>query len=701
MAKDIFYYQAKEATPKIKIEDGGDKHVNMLEAIAPYAKPNISKNLTQVEIPHNTTKNTKVVMILMPEWNEYFPPFALGRLTALAKRAGYQTKSFDLNIKAHNYFHSLNPKPVDFNPWEPGRFFHWQYHYLETLHPIFENLWLEYIEQIVEYNPNFVGFTAYYCNFGPVRWFAEELKKRLPDVKLGIGGPYMQTSHMKVEEENFFDYGVIGEGEILFLKMLEEAESGVKHDNIKIFSQPENQRINLNNMPVPDYENIDFNDYRFPNGILTEFSRGCVAKCTFCDETHFWKYRQRQAVDAIEEIEHLYYSKGTDVIWFIDSLVNGNLNELRAFAKGVAAKGLQIHWTGYARCDGRMDLDYYKDLAASGCSMLNYGCETASNKVLEDMDKKVTRAEMEQNFRDSHKAGVAIMTNWVLGYPTETPNDICDSMTFLYRMKRMSLVTISHAAGFVLGPNSIIGQNFERFNLANVQYCNHWINLDYSFGKGHILTRSKMFSIWLQQMKLPERIAYLNRPDLPVNHYTIEYDNDEIEEPLNYEVFDYNIIKTGISDWADNMMNELFVVFRLLWRARGGYKMNVKFNPEIDLKEFGENYAGEYTCNATFTIDYEGNWKLDIDAEWVQPEWDEIGGKWNFQYHEFSQYENSAALRARKLAKSKYGMEGITEEDKNYWQETARNLNKELDLSFKTSIGISGKWERPVPYLSV
>ena len=129
--------------------------------------------------------------------------------------------------------------------------------------------------------------------------------------------------------------------------------------------------------------------------------------------------------------------------------------------------------------------------------------------------------------------------------------------------------------------------------------------------------------------------------------------------------------------------------------------MNVKFNPEIDLKEFGENYAGEYTCNATFTIDYEGNWKLDIDAEWVQPEWDEIGGKWNFQYHEFSQYENSAALRARKLAKSKYGMEGITEEDKNYWQETARNLNKELDLSFKTSIGISGKWERPVPYLSV
>lgn len=694
MAKSIFDYQAEKATPKIKIEDGGDKHVAMLQAIAPFAKPNISKNLTPVEIPHKSTKNTKVVMILMPEWNEYFPPFALGRLTALAKRAGYRTKAFDLNIKAHNYFHSLDPKPLDFDPWDPGRFFHWQNHYMESLHPIFEDLWFEYLEQIVEFEPNFVGFTAYYCNYGPVRWMAEEIKKRLPNVKLGIGGPYMQTSHMKIEEENFFDYGVIGEGEILFLKMLAEAENGKTHDKVQILSQPEEQRINLNNMPVPNYDDMDFNDYRFPNGILAEFSRGCVAKCTFCDETHFWKYRQRQAVDAIDEIEHLYYSKGTDVIWFIDSLVNGNLNELRAFAKAIVAKELKLHWTGYARCDGRMDLEYYKDLAASGCTMLNYGCETASDKVLQDMDKRVTRAEMEQNFKDGHEAGVATMTNWILGYPTETPNDICDSMTFLYRIKDMSLVTISHSAGFVLGPNSIVGQNFERFDLAHVAYCNHWINLDYSFGKGHILTRSKMFSLWLQQMKLPDNVAYLNRHNLPIEHYTIEYDDENIEEPLHYETFDYNIIDTGISKWADNMINELFVGFRLLWRARGGYKLNVKFNPEIDLKEFGDTVAGEYTCDATFTIDYKGSWTLDIDAEWVQPIWDEVGGKWTFSYHDFSQYENNAAMRARKLARSKYGMERMSEEDQKYWQQQAHDLNTELDLSFKYTDRISGKWQR-------
>ncbi len=60
-------------------------------------------------------------------------------------------------------------------------------------------------------------------------------------------------------------------------------------------------------------------------------------------ETHFWKYRQRKAVDLIQEVEWLYYNKGVNVFWFIDSLVNGDVNELRAFAKAVQAKGLDIH----------------------------------------------------------------------------------------------------------------------------------------------------------------------------------------------------------------------------------------------------------------------------------------------------------------------------------------------------------------------
>ena len=62
----------------------------------------------------------------------------------------------------------------------------------------------------------------------------------------------------------------------------------------------------------------------------------------------------------------LYYNKGTDVVWFIDSLVNGNLTELRAFAQGLIDRNIHIGWMGYARCDERMDDDYIQALAAAG-----------------------------------------------------------------------------------------------------------------------------------------------------------------------------------------------------------------------------------------------------------------------------------------------------------------------------------------------
>ena len=158
--------------------------------------------------------------------------------------------------------------------------------------------------------------------------------------------------------------------------------------------QPKTVRLDLDSLPFPDYSDFDFSEYQMPNGASSELSRGCVAKCVFCTEVHFWKYRGRMAGSILNEIEYQYRTHGIDFVWFIDSLVNGNLKELRAFALGVVERGLKIRWQGYARCDGRMDLEYFKDLKDSGCHQLNYGVESGSQRVLDDMKKGDIVAEL-------------------------------------------------------------------------------------------------------------------------------------------------------------------------------------------------------------------------------------------------------------------------------------------------------------------
>jgi len=685
-------------------EDISDaRHRSMMEAIAPYAKKTEQKNLTPVYVDYKTRK-TKLVLVLCPEWSPYMPPFSLARLSGIAKSSGYETHIMDLNVKAYNEYRTdwqPNNK-LPFRLWDPSSSWHWLGDtYMNDIHPVLEPILSKAVDDIVALNPEVVGFSIYYISEEPSKWMCRELKRRLPNIKIAVGGPNVHKSWFKTEP--YYDYVVVGEGEANLLVLLDEVEAGITHAKPKILDQPEDQRININGLPMPDYESIDFSLYELPNGVNTEISRGCTAKCTFCEETHFWKYRQRQAVDLIDEIEWLYYNKGTDVVWFIDSLVNGNLKELRAFVKGVAAKDLKIKWTGYARCDGRMDLEYYKDLAAGGCIMFNYGIESGSQKVLDDMAKGVTIAEMEQNFIDGKKVGIWAATNWIVGFPTEDFQDYADSMTLLWRMRNNNINNAGLGVGYGLGPETIVGQNPHKFNISWHKYQGHWISNDFKIGGTHVMTRVKtfhMFADFLQGCtEVP--VGYPVRDSLARDHYKIELNDPTNIKEIEYEKFDYNIIKADINPFADTLVNEMWPFFRMLWKTRGGYNAEVRFNPEIDLKEFGSQFGpGMYYATYKFNITDDGKWDADFDIIFNQVDnnFDDrepppLGRKGPFYAQDYSRLQSNTTKRARKLAKPTWDdQEGRSGQDFADLLNEEELLNKTIDFSFKLHWVESGDW---------
>ena len=694
-----------EIPDKISESAADDKHLNMLEAIKPYARDVnlVEKNLTPVYVDYKT-RNTKLVLVLCPEWAPQFPPFNLARLSGIAKTAGYETHIMDLNVRAYNrYRDEWQPLQLfPFRLWDPSASWHWEGEsYMRDIHPILEPLLEDAVQEILELNPQVVGFTVYYISEEPTKWMCKRLKELRPDIKIAVGGSNAQKSWFA--RHPYYDYVVNGEGESALLKILADVELGREHDEPQFIEQPFSQKININGMPMPDYESIDFSQYEIPNGVNTEFSRGCTAKCTFCEETHFWKYRQRRAVDLIEEVEWLYYNKGTNIFWFIDSLVNGNVNELRAFCKAVDAKGLDIHWTGYARCDGRMDLEYFKDLKAGGCIMLNYGIESGSQKVLNDMRKGVTVEEMEQNFRDGKEVGIWAATNWIVGFPTEEHKDFADSMTFLWRMRNMNINNVGAGVGYGQGPETIMGQNPHKFNLSYHKYQNHWITRDFTKGGTHVMHRVKTFHMFLDFMSgcTETPFGYPVRDSLKREHYKIDLHNPETIREIEYEDFDYNIIKPGISPFADTLVNEMWPFFRMLWRTRGGYTAEVHFNPEIDLKEFGSQYGpGMLNAVYKFEIDDNGNWFADFSWDFKQvdnpydgrlppPE----GRKGPFFAQDYSRMMSNTAKRARRMAKPDWDLEkGRSESDFGDLLEEEQKLNDTIDFTFAYRYVNKGKW---------
>lgn len=610
-----------------------DRAVTAVKSMMSYARQRPQHNLTQVKIDQNVTRKTTFALVIMPKWAVYFAPYNVARLSAVTRAAGYKTWVRDYNVDAWHRLKEIMPE----DPYQGhgSRDYLWlDGMYEKEIQPYLQPILEEYLEELVELNPDVIGFSMYYTSVIPTFWMAEQLKKRLPNVKIIGGGSQIQWA----DEGNYgkypnFDHVIKGEGEELILELLDRIENNVPLTQYQ-YNADTTKRIDIDQLPLPDYSDFDLNLYHIPNGISSEISRGCVAKCAFCAETHFWKYRSRESLRILDEVEQQYKTYGTDVVWFIDSLVNGNINELRAFAVGVKERGMKIKWKGYARCDHRMDYDYFRDLADSGCDDLNYGIESGSQRVLDAMKKNTKVEVVERVLRDGWRVGITNTTNWMLCFPGEETVDMAKTMTLLWRTQRYLVAVCRQTMN--LGPSRVLDRPDE-YNVSRKQWLGEWITKDLTNTKSHRLVRLKTFNIFIENLPVYSDIPGTNNnpKDLDFDKrlgtsYALEFQkmhNVSVEDALEmpYEDFDYEIIKDPAlkTPFARTLVNEVWAVVRTMWRSRKCTPMtfNIDFDSAADMQSYGPRLADPaFNAAYKFSIDEHGNWQASATASFAGPE---------------------------------------------------------------------------------
>jgi hypothetical protein len=196
-------------------------------------------------------------------------------------------------------------------------------------------------------------------------------------------------------------------------------------------------------------------------------------------------------------------------------------------------------------------------------------------------------------------------------------------------------------------------------------------------------------------------VAYPVRYALKETHYTIKLNNEYTKRDIEYEKFDYNIIQPNISPFADTLVNEMWPFFRQLWRMRGGYEAEVKFSPELDLKEFGSQYGpGQYWATYKFKISDDGKWTADFDIKFEQVdnpyddrEYPPAGRKGPFYAQDYSRMQSNTVKRARKLAKPTWSVtEGRSGQDFADLLNEEAILNQTIDFSFNLKWKGEGDW---------
>lgn len=586
--------------------------------------PPKQKNLTPVEINYDVNRRNRVALILAPEWSFVSAPYGPARLASLSRASGFATRVWDLNILCR----TQGPKEywTQYADWKWNCDAYWQ-----EIHPKIEPLLLKFLDELMEWAPTIVGFTMYYTNDLCSTWLMQQIRHRHNDIRnlrrrnnlhIIAGGP--QATQEKISRPDLVDHIIQGEGELLFLKVLENIESNAPKLPA-VLIQDKAQRIDLDSMPPADYRDFDISLYEM-KGISSEFSRGCIAQCQFCSETTFWKFRGRQGSRVLEEIEINYRNHGIEVVWFIDSLVNGNLRELREFARGIIDRKIKIAWTGYARCDGRMDLEYLLDLKRSGAWGFAFGMESGSQRVLDLIKKKVKVAEIEDNFLNMEKIGLLCnFGSWFVGFPGEDLTDVAQTMTLMWRLRRSALSEMTCGV-CAINPDTPLNLERQRFGIRENHFAFEWATEDLRNTKFHRFIRFKLVNILLENFRLHgTHRSYNTTPAFAnlKNHYTLISDPKQWQRKIPWEIdFNYHIIDCDINPLADQLVNEIWPLLRVFWLALGAFKITITFDPEQDLADFATyrypvTPKNRFVARYWFSINEQGAWSADFDIDFT------------------------------------------------------------------------------------
>ena len=248
----------------------------------------------------------------------------------------------------------------------------------------------------------------------------EELKKKW-NRKVDMG--------LKVPDEvanNFTD----GLGSILGITYFDKVEKRIR-------SNPPRKRIaDLASLPKPNYDVFDHSIFADGKGLVRGThriftTRGCPAKCTFCDWGVFGQRVTFQNIPKIvEEMQRRVDLYGTTNFFIADDVFTVNKKHVDAFCEEVVKISPRIEWQAQTRAEF-VDEEMLTKMKEAGCYLVGFGLESGDPETLKRMDKNVPVETNIKATKLAAKAGLKVYANLMVGFPWETPKHIDNTLNMV------------------------------------------------------------------------------------------------------------------------------------------------------------------------------------------------------------------------------------------------------------------------------
>jgi radical SAM superfamily enzyme YgiQ (UPF0313 family) len=293
-------------------------------------------------------------------------------------------------------------------------------------------------------DPGFIGFSCTAPTLPNVQQMVREIRDMGCTAPIVCGG-YDATARPEVYlRRGLADVVVLGEGEYSTPELLARwpdidgvpGLAFLRGDTVVRTGEP--RRVeNLDTLPYPARHLVDLSSYRLapgyrrsPRATSVFFQRGCPHRCTFCDRTIFGqKLSMRSAESIVAELQHLERTYGVSEFRFHDDRFLVHPRRAEELLDAMIDADLGYTFFAAERVD-KVDARLLKKMKDAGCYRIECGVEAGSQRVLDLIKKGIKKGAAEDGFRKIRDAGIGVLSNFILGFPTETLLEMEETIEF-------------------------------------------------------------------------------------------------------------------------------------------------------------------------------------------------------------------------------------------------------------------------------
>lgn len=315
---------------------------------------------------------------------------------------------------------------------------------------------IELVKIIKNEAPDIIGFTMPTPLIREVKHLIKTIKDGLgrSDLLFIVGGPHPTNLPEHSLDYTGADIAIIGEGEETIVDLIQTLTGGkeltgvrgicYKKNGGKFITESRQLITNIDKIFYPSRHllNRKFYKHVFTSGGEDEHfgsmmtSRGCPCQCIFCSSKKIFgsEFRERSVDNVYDELEEMTGKYNVRWIYFLDDCFTLNKQRIATLCNRIIEKNMKFKWTVETRVN-TVSPDLLMLMKKAGCEIITYGIESGSPRILKILKKGITIKQVEDAFIHTHNAGIQTRANFMIGHPTETEEEIHETIRLAKKIK--------------------------------------------------------------------------------------------------------------------------------------------------------------------------------------------------------------------------------------------------------------------------